>query len=72
MGFPSGSDRKESAHNAGDPRLIPGSGRSPGKGNGNPFQYLCLGNLMDRGTWRARVHGIAKTRTLLNNVNDHS
>ena len=48
-----------------------GSGRPPGKENGNPFPHLCLGNLMYRGTSRARVHGIAKTRTLLNNINDH-
>ena len=47
MGFPGGSDGKESACNAGDPGSIPGSGRSPGEGNGNPLQYSCLGNLMD-------------------------
>ena len=46
--------------NAGDEGLIPGSGRSPGEGNGNPFQYSCLGNPMDRETWRAMVHGTAK------------
>ena len=55
--FPGGSDSKESAFNAGDPGLIPGSGRSPGEGNDNPFQYSCLGNPMDRGTWQATVHG---------------
>ena len=44
MGFPGGSDDKESAHNAGDPGLIPGSGRSPGEGNGNPLQYSYLEN----------------------------
>ena len=51
---------KESACNAGDTgdtSLIPGSGRSPEEGNGNPFQYSCLGNPMDRGAWRATVHG---------------
>ena len=48
-GFPGVSDGKESACNAGDPGLIPGLGRSPGEGNGNPLQHLCLGNPMDRG-----------------------
>ena len=48
-GFPGGSNGKESACNAGDPGSIPGSGRSPGEGNGNPLQYSCLGNPMDRG-----------------------
>ena len=60
LGFPGGSDDKESACNAGDPSLIPGSGRSPGEGNGNPFQYSCLGNPMDRGAWQTTVHGVAK------------
>ena len=46
-GFPGGSDGKASACNVGDPGSIPGSGRSPGEGNGNPFQYSCLGNSMD-------------------------
>ena len=50
-GFPGGSDSKESACNAGDLGLIPGSGRSPGEGNGNPLQYSCLENCMDRGAW---------------------
>ena len=45
--------------------LIPGSGRSPGEGNGNLLQYSCLGNPMDRGTWWATVHGIAKSQTRL-------
>ena len=48
---------KESTCNAGDAGLIPGSGRSPGEGNGSPLQYFCLVNPMDRGTWRATVHG---------------
>ena len=61
-GFPGGSDGKESACNSGDPGLIPGLGRSPGEGNGNPLQYSCLENSMDRGTWRATVHGVAKSR----------
>ena len=58
MGFPGGSAGKESACNAGDPGLIPGSERSPGEGNGNPLQYSCLKNPMDRGIWQARVHGV--------------
>ena len=45
--------------NAGDTGLIPGLGRFPGEGNGNPLQYSCLGNLTDRGAWRARVHGVS-------------
>ena len=55
--------------NAGDKRdsgLIPGSGRSPGEGNGNPPQYSCLGNPMDRGTWWATVHGVTNSLTQLN------
>ena len=51
--FPSVSDGKESACNAGDPGLIPGSGRSPGEGNGYPLQYFCLENSMDRRAWQA-------------------
>ena len=58
--FPGGSESKASACNVGDPGLIPGSGRSPGKGNGNPLQYSCLGNLMRRRDWQATVHGIAE------------
>jgi len=50
-GFPGGSEVKASASNAGDPGLIPGSGRSPGEGNGNPLWYSCLKNPMDRGSW---------------------
>ena len=46
--------------NAGDAGSIPGLGRSHGEGNGNPLQYSCPGNLMDRGAWRATVHGVAK------------
>ena len=59
--FPGGSDGKASTYNAGDPDLIPRSGRSPGEGNGNPLQYSCLWDSMDRGSWRATVHGIAKS-----------
>ena len=64
-GFPGGSDGKASAYNAGDPDLIPGSGRSPGKGNGNPLQYSCLENPMEGGAWWATVHGVAKSWTRL-------
>ena len=48
--------------NAGNPSLIPGSGRSPGEGNGNPLQYPCLENPMNRGAWQATVHGVARVR----------
>ena len=61
--FPDGSVGKESTHNAGDPGLIPGSGRTPGEGNGNPLHRPCLGNPTDQGAWRATVHGVAKNRT---------
>ena len=65
MGFPGGSDGKEYACNAGDLDSIPGSGRSPGEGNGNPLQYFCLENSMDRGAWQVTVHGVAKSQTSL-------
>ena len=61
MGFPWRSVYKESACSAVDLDSIPGSGRSPGEGNGNPLQYPCLENLMDRGAWWAAVHGVAKS-----------
>ena len=61
--FPGSSDSKDSACNAGDVGSIPGSGRSSGEGNGNPFQYSCLGNPTDRGAWRATVHRVAKSWT---------
>ena len=67
MGFPDGSDGKESACNAGDPGLILESGRSPGEGNGNPPQYSCLESPMDRGAWRATAHGVTKSWTRLSN-----
>ena len=51
---------KESAYNAGDPGSIPGSGRSSGEGNGNPFQYARLENPMDRGAWQATAHGVVR------------
>ena len=61
--FPGGSDVKASACNVGDPGLIPGSGRSPGEGNGNPLQYSCLENPIDGGAWWATVHGVAELDT---------
>ena len=65
--FCGGSDSKEFACSAEDPGSIPGSGRSPAEGNGNPLQYSCLENSMDRGAWWATVHGVAKSWTRLNN-----
>ena len=62
-----GSDGKESTCNAGDLGLIPGLGRSPGGGQGNPLQYSCLENPTDRGAWRATVHGITKCQTRRSN-----
>ena len=59
-GFPSGSVVKNPPDNAGDMGLIPELIRSRGEGNGNPLQYSCLGNPMDRGAWRATVHGVTK------------
>ena len=66
--FPSGTVVKNSpvsAEDVGDPGSIPGSGRSPGRGDGNPLQYSCLENSMDKGIWQATVHGVAKNQTLL-------
>ena len=65
LGFPGVSEVKESACNVGDLGSIPGLGRSPGEGNGNPLQYSCLENPMDRGAWWATVHGVTKSRTRL-------
>ena len=61
--FPGGSDGKGSACNAGDPGLIPESGKSPGEGNGNPLEYPGLENSVDRGAWQATVHEVAKSQT---------
>ena len=63
MGFPGGLGGKDSSCNAGDLGLIPGSERSLGARHGNPLQYSCLENPMDRGTWWATVHGVTKSRT---------
>ena len=65
--FPGGPDGKVSACIAGDLGSIPGLGRSPGEGNGNPLQYSCLENSMDEGDWQAIVQWVAKSRTLLSN-----
>ena len=65
VGSPGGVNGKESACKAGDRGSIPGSGRSPGGGHGNPLQYPCLENPMDRGAWRATVHGVAKSQIQL-------
>ena len=67
LGFPGGSDGKEYACNVGDLDSIPGLGRSPGEGNGNPLQYPCLENPMDRRAWQAPVHWVAKSQTQLSN-----
>ena len=64
LGFPGGSDDKESACNARDPGSIPGLRRSSGEGNGNPLQYSCLENSTDRGAWWATVHGVAESDTI--------
>ena len=62
---PGGSDGRESAYKAGDPGSIPGSGGFPGEGHGNPLQYSCPENPVNRGAWWAAVHGVAKSRTRL-------
>ena len=66
--FPGGSDGKASAYNLGDPGLIPGSGRSPGEGNGNPLQYSCLESPMDGGAWWATVRGVTRSHTRLSDL----
>ena len=65
-GFPGDSGSEESACSVGDPGLNPGLGRSPGEGQGNPLQYSCLENPMDRGAWWATVHVVTKSWTRLN------
>ena len=72
MYLPCSSDGKESACNAGDQGLIPGSGKSSGEGNGNPLQYSCLENPMDRGAWKAIVHRVANSQTLLKRLRTHT
>ena len=65
LGFPGGRVVQNLPANAGGTGSILGSGRSPGEGNGNPLQYSCLENPMDRGSWRARVHRVTKSQTRL-------
>ena len=72
LGFPGGSVVKNWPANAGDTGSIPGPGRSPGEGNGNPLRYSCLGNPMDRGAWWAAVYGIAQRRTRLKRLSSSS
>ena len=67
IGFPDDSDGKASACNAEDLGSVPGLGRSSREGNGNPLQYSCLENPLDRGAGRATIHRVAKSRTLLSN-----
>ena len=69
--FPGGSDSKEYACSVGDLSSIPGLGRFPGEGNGNPLQYSGLENSMDRGAWQAIVHGVTKSQTQLSNFHFH-
>ena len=67
LNFPGGSEGKVSAYNVGDLDSIPGLGRSPGEGNGNPLQYSCLENPKDREAWKATVQGVTKSQTQLSN-----
>ena len=69
MGFPGGAEVKVSACNVGDLGSIPGSGRSPGEGNGNSLQNSCLENPMDGGAWWVTVHGVTKSQTRLSDFN---
>ena len=71
MGFPGSSGVKNPPDNSGDMGSIPGLGRSPRGGNGNPFQYSCLGNPMDRGAWWSTVHGVAESQTCLSDELRH-
>ena len=70
-GFPGGSDGEESACSVGDLGSIPGPGRSPGEGNGNPLHYSCLENPTDGGTWQATVYGVTKSWTRLSDFTFH-
>ena len=72
MDFPGGSVVKNLLANVGDTGSIPGSGRSPGKGNGIPLQYSCPGNPMNRGAWRATVHGVAKESEMTSRLKSNS
>ena len=72
MGLPRELNGKESACNAADLGSVPGSGRSPGGQHGNPLQYSCLENSMDRGAWQATVHGVAKSHVRLKSLSTHA
>ena len=72
LGFYGSSIGKESVCSAGDLDSIPGSGRSPREGNGNPLQYSYWENSMDRGAWQAMVHGVAKSQTQLKRLSMHA
>ena len=72
MGFPGSSDGKATAYNAGDLGSIPGLGRSPGEGHGNPLQYSCLENPMDREAWKATVNRTAQSWTWLKQLSMHA
>ena len=71
-GFTGGSDNQESACNASDLGSISGSGRASGEGNGNPLQYSCLENSMDKGAWQSTVHGVERSYTRLSNFHFQS
>ena len=71
LGLPLWLSRKNPPGNAGDIGLIPGPGRSPGEENGNPLQYFCLENLIDRGAWRVTVHGATKESNMTQCLNRH-
>ena len=72
IGLPRWLSGKESAFQAGDVGTIPGSGKSPGEGNGNPLKQSCLENPMDRGAWRVTIHGVAKSQTQLSDWAHHT
>ena len=72
IGFPGGSVVKNMPSNARDAGSVPGLGRCPGEGNGNPLQYSCLGNPMDRGAWQVTVHGVAKESDMTEQVNNNN
>ena len=72
LGFPGGSVVKIPPASVGDVSLIPGWGRSPGEGSGNPLQYSCLKNPMDRGAWRAIAHGVTKESDTTQQLNDEN
>ena len=72
MGFPGTSGSKESACSVGNPGSVPGLGRSPGEGHGNPLQYSCLESSIDLGAWWAAVHGVTKSRIWLRDSHTHT